>query len=438
MNLKKYISLVGVFWLLTAPAVIADEVPHLVIVGGVQGEHRVSIVPFQVTGKAPRRRVSDIVRNDLKRTGEFSFIPLGQFPQQPKSPAEVNAGAWAGKKIDYVVVGKVTSSGGRYTLTAQLLHVTGKNPNSPIATFSKTVSASQYRRGAHQLADVVYEKITGSTGVFDTRIAYISSTKARDGRRRFALIVADYDGHNRKVIRVSRSPLMSPRWSPNGRSLAYVAFKANGRTQIRVQDVVTGRSRLISAARGVNGAPAWSPNGRKLALTRSRNGNLDIYVFDLVSRRLKRVTYSIGIDTEARWTPNGRSLIFTSDRGGKPQLYRVSASGGRAVKLTSGNYNAGATVSRKGDIAMVHNYKIGYMKKTSSGYDQIIELTRGTLDESPSFAPNGKLVIYASRYSRRGVLWTTSTTARSVDKALYRVEIQSGDIREPAWGPKRR
>ncbi len=431
--MNKVIIKYSVFFLLLCAFAVSHSALKIII-KKVPGNIKLAIVPFKVTGSASQD-VSAIINADLSMTGKFNIFDGSSLPSKPSTVAGVSSSAWG--RFQNVVIGNVINSGGKYTITAKLLTSTGSV--SVKRTINKTASRSSLRLAAHQVANAIFKELVGIPGVFDTKIAYISSVKNNRGRRITTLITADFDGHNPIVQRSSKNPLMSPTWSPDGRKLAYVLFKSNGRSSIYIQDVRTKRRTLISSFKGINdGAPSFSPDGSRLSLTLSRRGNPEIYTFNLRTKKLKRLTFNTAIDTEAVWTRDGRSLVFTSDRTGGPQLYKVSASGGRATRLSrNGNYNSRASYSADGKkITMVHRYEgkfnIGVMDLNKS--NTIRSITTGRLDESPSFAPNGSMVIYASEYNRRGVLWIVSEDG----KAKNRVVLPEGDIREPAWGPKRR
>jgi len=297
--------------------------------------------------------------------------------------------------------------------------------------YSFPVRLRNIRTTAHEISDLIYEKITGIRGAFNTRIAYIS---ARTGKaRKFVLQVADTDGFNPQTILESDEPLMSPSWSPDGQSLAYVSFE-NKRPEIFIQHLATARRSKVSGFKGINGAPSWSPDGKQLALVLSKDRSADIYIMNIATRKLRRLTRHRAIDTEPVWSRDGQSILFTSDRSGSPQLYEIPVKGGNPQRITvEGHYNAAADLSPEGrDIVMVYGdrgqYKIARMDRENGN---LTLLTDNKLDESPSFSPNGQMVLYASTQGNKGVLYMVSLDGRSKHKLFD----QQGDIREPVWGP---
>jgi TolB protein len=299
--------------------------------------------------------------------------------------------------------------------------------------YSLKAPKNNLRGGAHRISDLIFERLTGVRGVFSTRIAYVTVEKP-DGKARYRLVVADADGANPAVIAESEQPIMSPAWSSDARRIAYVSFESHS-SAVYVQELATGQRRVVSSHPGINGAPAWSPDGSRLALTLSRDeGNLDVFVLNPGSNDMRRLTDNPAIDTEGAWAPDGKSLYFTSDRSGGPQVYQVGLDGNSPRRVSfEGSYNARPRVSPDGDhLAVVHNDR-------GSFRIALIDLRRGSLqvlsdgqqDESPSFAPNGSMIIYATRDQGRGVLAAVSTDGR----IQQRIAATEGDVREPVWSP---
>src|SRR5580692_759765 len=404
------------------------------ITNGVTDPVPIAIVPFAravpVDGGLD---VAGVIQHDLAGSGRFRALSGPRLPTAtPTRADDVVAADWKNAGADYVVVGRLTSvEGGQVAVDFDLLNVlTGQR----LAGQRFVGTPTALRNAAHRVSDVVYEKILGIRGAFATRIAYV----AVDGQppaQNYQLVVADADGENQRLILQSRYPLMSPAWSPDGQWLAYVSFESK-RSAVYVQLVRSGERRQVSARAGVNGAPAWSPDGKKLALTLGgSNGNPDIYVLDLATQNLTRITDDPAIDTEAVWAPDGNSLYFTSDRAGAPQIYQIGVqSGARPKRITfEGTYNARPRISADGKLlAMVSidqgNYRIA-VQDLSSGTVRV--LSKGHLDESPSFAPNGATLMYSEREGNRGSLATVS-----VDGLVgLRLKAEQGEVREPAWGP---
>ena len=406
------------------------------IVGGSASATPITVVPmpYQGTASVPGTDVSAVVAADLDRSGQFRSLPQAQIVEKPTRGGEIQFPTWRALKQDYIVVGRVVDAGeGAYRVEYELFDVA---KGERLLGLAMTARSNAMRDVAHQMADAIYEKITGVRGAFWTRIAYVTAS-GLGGNMRYALMVADSDGYNPQTIVRSAEPLLSPDWSPDGRKLAYVSFE-RGNSSIYVQDIATGGRDLVASFRGINSAPSFSPDGRKLAMALSRSGNPEIYVMDVGSKQLTQLTNHFGIDTEPTWSADGSTIYFTSDRGGRPQIYQVPASGGSASRVTfQGNYNAKASVSyddKKIAVAQGsgNSYKIALMDR-SLGSPRWSTLSTGSLDESPSFAPNGSMVLYAAREGGRGVLYAVSADAR----VRQRLVLADGDVREPAWGPYR-
>lgn len=414
----------------------AQQALELDIVGGHAAALPIAVVPmpYQGSGTAPDTDVAAVVAADLNRSGQFRALPERDLIERPTRGSEVNYPTWRALNQDYLVVGRVLDGGsGSYRVEYELFDVATQNR---LIGLAMTARAGAMRDVAHQIADAIYEEILGVPGAFFTRIAYVTATGV--GRNaQYALVVADSDGHNPQTVVRSPEPLLSPSWSPDGNRLAYVSFEG-GNSEIWIQDISTGSREVVSRFRGINGAPEFSPDGNRLALTLSRSGNPEVYVMDLGSRALTQLTNHFGIDTEPTWSADGGTIYFTSDRGGQPQIYQVPASGGSASRVTfQGTYNASASVSRYGNkLATAQGggnvFRIAMMD-SSLGSPRWSTLSPGSLDESPSFAPNGAMIIYAAREGTRGVLYAVSADGR----VRQRLVLADGDVREPAWGPFR-
>ncbi|MFC1602226.1 Tol-Pal system beta propeller repeat protein TolB [Pseudomonadota bacterium] len=393
----------------------------------------IAVVPFgwQGPGQAPSEDIASIIGADLKRSGRFKTMPPKDMIAFPHTGTNVDFRDWRVLGMESLVVGQVKPNGvGGYIVRFQLFDVF---KGEQLAGYSIPTTARDLRATAHHISDLIYEKLTGQRGAFATRIAYITSIVQKEGKRKIALQVADADGYHPQTIVTSTEPLMSPAWSPDGLKLAYVSFE-KGRPSIFIQEVYTGKRQRVASFKGINGAPAWSPDGRKLALTLSKDGNPDIFILDLAKRTLQPLSRHYAIDTEPAWSPDGKHIIWTSDRGGRPQIYRIPSRGGKAERITfEGKYNARASYSPDGKlITMVtqigREFRIGVLDLASS---QFQVLSDGALDESPSFAPNGSMVIYATKLKGQGELAAVSVDGR----VKQRLALQVGDVREPAWAP---
>jgi len=400
------------------------------ITQGAEGSLPVAVVPFgwQGQGAPPAEDIAAVISSDLKRSGRFKPLPPEDMLAHPRSSSEVGFRDWKVLGMENLVVGQLRPNGsGGYMVRFQLFDVFR---GEQLVGHQFPTTKRNLRATAHRVADIIYQKLTGQRGAFDTRIAYVTSAGKGDVRR-ISLKVADADGHNPQTIVTSKEPLMSPAWSPDGRKLAYVSFE-HGKPAVWVQEVFTGKRRKVASYKGINGAPAWSPDGRRLALTLSKDGNSEIYVLNLNNKSLKRLTNHYAIDTEPAWSPDAGTIMFTSDRGGKPQIYRVPSNGGKVKRVTfKGDYNARASYSPDGKLLTMvtrqgRGFRIGVLDLASGG---VRILSEGRLDESPSFAPNGSMVIYATKSNGEGRLAAVSVDGR------IRQRLQEGDVREPAWSP---
>jgi TolB protein len=405
------------------------------ITRGQENAVPIAVVPFgwQSTGAAPFD-IAEVVASDLRSSGRFEPFPREKMVDLPANKADIRFNDWRLYRNDFIAVGRVVLEGAdRFRIEYDLYNVLNGEP-----LFERkvvTTNQASWRRAAHMVADQIFEALTGIRGAFATRIAYVK-VEGRPPTQTYKLVVADTDGENQQEIAKSSEPLMSPAWSPDAQSLAYVSFESKA-SAIYVQTLRTGERRRVSARAGINGAPAWSPDGGTLALTLSRkDGDVDVYTLRLDSQVLTRMTFDPGIDTEPTWSADGRKLYFMSDRAGGPQVYEVDvAQPNRATRVTfEGSYNARPRLSPDGKLlGVVHldrgNFRIATVDLQSKA---VRVLTQGRQDESPSFAPNGAMLIYATQDRGRGVLALAATDGR-VSGVIP--ERQGGDVREPVWSP---
>jgi len=383
----------------------------------------IALVPFKGQDASPQK-ISEIVQADLERSGQFRGVDAsGQALDEASRP---DLALWRQRTADSLVVGSVTRLGdGRYDVRFRLWDVVR---GQDLGGQSYTVPQGDLRLASHRIADYVYEKLTGDKGIFSTRIAYVTK-----GGSRYSLWVADADGENAQAALASPEPIISPVWSSNGQQLAYVSFESR-KPVVYVHNVASGQRRLLANFRGSNSAPAWAPDGGSLAVTLSRDGGSQLYTIPAGGGEPRRLTQSASIDTEPVYSADGSTIYFVSDRGGAPQIYKMGASGGAPTRVTfSGTYNISPSVSGDGRW-------LAYISRVGGAFKlHVMELATGNVsaitdtsaDESPSFAPNSKLIVYATNLQGREALMTTTLDG----KIKARLAGQAGDIREPDWGP---
>lgn len=412
-----------------APAQVTIE-----ITGGAEGALPVAIVPFERAEGTPRppEDVAGIIRNDLSRSGQFKPLPQEDFIARPSTFTGVRFQNWRALGADYLVLGRIsTGNSGDFLVSYELVDVYAA---SRLDARRYRVRGPGLRNLAHQISDRIYETITGQAGAFNTQIAYVSVGE-REGKPVYRLIVAHSDAHNRQTVLTSGQPILSPAWSPDRRYLAYVSFEGR-RSEVFIQEVATGERRKIADFQGINSAPAWSPGGEKLAVTLSKGGSADIYVIDVASGQVRQITRHWAIDTEPVWSPDGGALYFTSDRAGSPQIYRLPLGGDEAERVTfEGRYNAAPDISPDGRwLAVVHQAEGGgfriAVQNLNTGLLRVV--TDGPLDESPSFAPNSAMLVFAATTDDgRSELATVSVFGR----ARMALDVFTEEVREPAWSP---
>jgi TolB protein len=422
----------GLGLFLGSEAQAAESLDTIIIDTGYDKQTRIAIVPFRQGPEfSDHQQMADIVSFDLARSGQFAAMDMENMLSFPTTPGEVFFRDWRVLGVEYLVIGRGRIDlDGNLEVSYELFDVFNERQ---MLNDRKTAFRSQWRDVAHKIADEVFEAITGIPGAFSTRILYVLAQNSGSPNARFSLEVADSDGERTRTLFGSSEPIMSASWSPDGRRVAYVSFEG-GRPSIILQEVESGAREQLTRFTGINSSPIFSPDGQKLALVLSRDGNPEIYVMNMADRRLRRITRHHAIDTEPSWTPDGKNLIFTSDRGGRPQIYQIELATNLIERLTfQGDYNARARLLPDGKhLVFVHRREgVFHIAWQDLERDDLRVLTQTSLDESPSLAPNGTMLIYATQDRGRGILAVVSIDGR----VKYRLPSSSGDVREPAWSP---
>ncbi len=426
--IKRWLLLSVLLWVGVAQA--ADP---LLISGGSERAIPIAVVPFGWQGgNALPEDIAQIIGNDLRNSGTFQPIARNHMISQPAKASEVIFRDWSAVGAQYVLVGNITSSASGLQVNYSVLNV---STEQEMVSGSATGTVAQLRDLAHHIADQSYEKLTGVKGAFSTRLLYVTAERFSETNTRYTLQRSDYDGARAVTLLQSREPILSPSFAPDGKRIAYVSFEQK-RPRIFVQNIETGHREQLTNYEGLNGAPAWSPDGKRLAFVLSRDGNPEIYVMEMGSRQVRRITNHAAIDTEPFWGKNGQTLYFTSDRSGRPQIYKTNINGGGAERVTFvGNYNANPKLSAdEKTLVMIHRQD-GYTVFKVAAQDlergSLRILSETSLDESPTVAPNGTMVIYATRQQGKGVLMLASINGR-VRLPLPGIQ---GEVREPSWSP---
>lgn len=422
--MKRFILLMFVFVTGYAQA----QLTNITITRGIDNPTRIAVAPMSYVGEKLPEDIAQIVRDDLNFSGQFESIPVEKMISYPKNENEIQYRDWKMIKAEFLLIGSITQQAGRYYASYELFDVIQQK--RALARITVDGSETQLRDIAHRISDKAYETITGIRGIFSTKIIYV---EAFQKPVKYKLMLSDVDGARTRALYESSQPILSPVWSPDGSKVAYVSFETN-RPAVYVQNISTGRRDQMTNFRGLNGSPAWSPDGQTLALVLSKDGNPEIYTLNVASRALTRVTNHFAIDTEPSWTADGKGIYFTSNRGAKPQIYKVTLATGQAERVTfDGVYNARGRVSPDGkSLVLVHQRDGCCMiaaQDIKSGNLRI--LTETNLDESPTIAPNGAMLMYATSFGGKGILAAVSLDART----KVRLPSKQGDAREPAWSP---
>ena len=404
----------------------------IIIDQGQDDPVKVAVVPFKMSGDLEEAvNLSDIIAFDLIRSGQFDPLPSENMLSLPSNAQEVFFRDWRILKTDYLVIGGATEAGdSKISVFFELYDVVNERK---MEGRSFLIDQIHWRDVAHKISDLVYEKVTGIRGAFSTQIMYVLAKNSGTSNASYSLQVADSDGERSRTLIESPEPILSASWAPDGNKVAYVTFET-GRPSIVVEAIDGSYRKRITDFKGINGSPVFSPDGRSLALVLSRDGDPEIFIMDLETEALRRITRHHAIDTEPSWAPDGKSIIFTSDRGGRPQIYRVELSTNFIERLTFvGDYNARARLLPDGKhLVFVHRKEgVFHIAWQDLERDVIQVLTQTALDESPSLAPNGTMLIYATQNQGRGILAVVSIDGR----VKYRLPSSLGDVREPAWSP---
>lgn len=416
--------------ILLAIALNAQAELQIIVDGGVEEPTRIAVVPFGWAGDNPlAENVSSIVANDLSRSGMFKLMAQENMLSSPELESQIFFRDWRVSGNDFMLIGSMKPSPSGISATVELYDILTEKK-----IWSQTIdsSGSDLRDIAHYIADEVFQKITGIRGAFATKVVYVT-VQGLGTNLKYRLQMADSDGARAQTILASKEPILSPTWSRDGKKLAYVSFETD-RPAIYIQHLSSGKRQKIESFKGINGAPAWSPSGNKLAIVLSKDGNPEIYVLDLQSGALERLTRHFGIDTEPTWSPDGQSILFTSDRAGRPQIYSIDVTSRALKRLTfKGSSNSRGRLTQDGRfLTLVHQDSSGYHIAVQDLQSNRLDiLTNSRDDESPTIAPNGVVILYATKAGGRGVLAGVSLDG----KIKFRMPNSAGDVREPAWSP---
>ena len=394
----------------------------LEITQGTEDPYRVAILKFEGDEKVSND-IDKIIRNNLKRSGEFNLFANEDLLSLPTSETEVIFNDFKILNIDYLVIGKILKDGISISVVYDIFDI---NKGKKIRTSTVYGIPNKNRQLGHYVSDGIYEEITGMKGISSTKILYVTENK------NFNLMVADADGSNEQILLKSNDPIISPAWSPDSKKVAYVSFET-GMAKVYIQDIATGERELAIENSSQISSPSWSPDGKFLSLTMYQDGNAEIYILNLKNRNLTRLTNHFSIDTESSWSPKGSKIMFTSGRSGSPQLYEIDLRrfNAKPKRITfDGNYNAkGSYLPNNEGFIFVHRENKNFQIAIKYFNENFIRpLTNAQLDESPSISPNGNVIVYAIKDDGMSLL-----AGVTLSGAKFRLPAKMGFVREPAW-----
>jgi TolB protein len=439
--MTRYVKIIASLALFLLLCTRSFAVLNIQLTQGVDKPLPIAVVPFawDSSSTSAPEEIAAIIEKDLHNSGEFSALVSRRMQQFPHQVGEIDYQHWRDQGVHNMIIGKLQLlSSNQYKIEFALIDLfpDQKNLKGDPILLSKVfvVRGQDLRRLSHHISDLIYQKLTGQSGVFSTRLAYVLVKQQAQAPTQYMLEVSDIDGANAKPILQSPEPIMSPAWSPDGKKLAYVSFEGK-RARIFISDIMTGERELISEYPGINGAPAWSPDAKWLAVALAQHGSPDIYLLKLSDKRITKLTNDFAINTEPSWSADGKSLVFTSDRGGTPQIYQLDLATRQVKRVTfQGNYNSSAKYSRDGHSMILlhrnqqHMFNIALFDWTTN---TLQELTHTGYNESPSLAPNGKMVVYANQQEGTGVLGMISIDGR----VQLHLPAREGRVQEPVWSP---
>lgn len=403
------------------------------ITQGIDNPTAMAVSPFSWSGNdVLPEDVSAIIDADLARSGLFDMLPRGNMLSHPDKPQDVFYRDWRALGREYLLIGRMSPVDGGVEVRYQLFDIVRQ---TTLISYQMKASRNGLRDLAHKISDQVFEKITNIPGAFSTKMLYVSGQNLGNKKYNYQLFIADADGARARRVLNSDEPILSPAWSPDGKQIAYVSFE-NGRPAIWRHVLASGERERLTDFPGINSSPSWSPDGKQLAMTLSKDGSPDLYIMDIASKQLRKIApHDFAIDTEPQWMPDGQTIIFTSNRGGRPQIYQVDVNSNRVQRVThEGIYNARARPMPDGSgLILVHQTNQGefHIARFDTQRGRMYILTNTHLDESPSIAANGSMVMYATKRGEQGILAAVSIDGR----VKFNLPSQGRDVREPAWSP---